>query len=154
MNTETLGDIAQIHFPRSQTTMWADELDEHQQIFLESLFDTVPQLNSVSIIELKIEYGDSVSIRFDLPEYAENPPQKWTSQGYNTVQIQLDFSEVINIDIQLNRSSNINKLINNIEIYKDKEEIINIKLDGSFKGIITAKYGFIQSIQGYINEIN
>jgi len=133
--------------------MWADVLDDHQQIFLKSLFISVPQLNDVNIIELKIEYGDSVSIRFDLPEYAEKPPQKWTKYGYNTVQIQLDFSEVFEVDMQLNRKSNINKCLNNIEIYKDKEEIINIKFDGLFNGLIKANYGFIQSIQGHINEI-
>ncbi|MFD0671647.1 Imm50 family immunity protein [Cohnella sp. GCM10027633] len=133
--------------------MWADALDEHQQIFLKSLFNTVPQLLSVSILEIKIEYGDSVSIRFDLPEYADKPPQKWTNQGYNTVQIQLDFSGVYICDIQLSRNSNSDKHLNNIEIIKNEEEkMINIILDGSFKGKIKADYGFIQSIQGYINE--
>ncbi|GAB6988730.1 hypothetical protein [Paenibacillus pini] len=57
--------------------MWTNVLDGHQQILLKSLFDTLPQLNNVSILELNMQYVDGVSISFDIPVYADQPPQKW-----------------------------------------------------------------------------
>ncbi|MFD0675242.1 Imm50 family immunity protein [Cohnella sp. GCM10027633] len=134
--------------------MWADALDEHQQKFLKSIFNNIPQLTNVNILELRITYNDSVSIRLDLPEYADKPPQKWTDQGYNTVQLQIDFSGVDVFDIQLVRKISGAETVNRIEIIRDSElNKINITLEGTYKGTIKAEHGYIQTIQGYINEI-
>ncbi|MGW4162809.1 Imm50 family immunity protein [Streptomyces sp. NPDC004788] len=47
-----------------------------------------PTLTSVRLHAVEISReGPSLSLRFDLSAYPENPPAKWAAQGYNTVQV-------------------------------------------------------------------
>ncbi|MFD8012315.1 Imm50 family immunity protein [Streptomyces sp. NPDC058955] len=53
----------------------------------------VPDLRGVSLhdIELSRE-GPALNLRFDMPSFPRRPPTKWTTQGFNTVQVTLSLT--------------------------------------------------------------
>ena len=44
--------------------------------------------------------GPEVRLRFDLPEFPTDPPQKWVAQGFNTVQVTLSLVGVRNLSLE------------------------------------------------------
>ncbi|MET9351289.1 Imm50 family immunity protein [Streptomyces termitum] len=56
-----------------------------------------PDLTGLNLhsIEFNRE-GPSLLLRFDMPSYPENPPEKWKKQGFNTIQVTIGLSGVKN----------------------------------------------------------
>lgn len=66
--------------------MWYDCLGRTD--FLKHLYNKIPELKSVFIENFSVTYyGWTVSIVFDMPRWVDVIPEKWKSQGYNSVRI-------------------------------------------------------------------
>jgi hypothetical protein len=124
--------------------MWYDCLDRN--IFIKSLYSEVPYLKDVRIKELSIDdWGNQVKLIFNMPFYAEFPPQKWSTLGYNSVSVEVDLFGIKEIIIK----SSENTYLGDIAIAKDDNNILNVKIIGSVEAIIQAECGLIQRISGY-----
>src|SRR5699024_12716099 len=66
--------------------------------------------------------GRKVTIEFDMPFYAENPPKKWMNLGFNSILVEVDFFDIHEIDLQSIES----KYRADIEIYKDEIDLVNM----------------------------
>jgi hypothetical protein len=128
--------------------MWHENLEKN--FFVLDLYNTIPQLNNVRIAQIKIlDEGDNISLVFDMPYFADRPPQKWVNLGYNTVVVELDFFEIKEVMLK-----SINSRYRcNIEIRKDKDDTYIIDITGSIEAKIKAGVGMIQSIKGYCNQL-
>lgn len=125
--------------------MWYLNVDKNQ--FLISLYDRVPEIKNTRISEVSIhDEGQIVTISFDMPYFADKPPEKWIKFGYNNVHVRLDFSAVH----ELNILSNSHDYKGSIDITKDDSEMIIVKITGTINALIKAESGLIQSISGYI----
>ncbi|TQC41911.1 hypothetical protein EEB14_51975 [Rhodococcus sp. WS4] len=73
---------------------WVDFLHDSQAI--RSIYGAdLPSLSDIDLHEVRLERrGASVFLRFDLDEYPASPPKKWIAQRANTVQLELQFSDV------------------------------------------------------------
>ena len=126
--------------------MWYEALENN--FFLLNLYDDVPKLIDVRISELNIkDEGNRISLVFDMPNYVDNPPKKWTKLEYNTTIVQVDFFGIK----KLNILSFVNSYRGNIIIKKENNLIIT-QINGSTEININAEAGIIQSITGYIKE--
>ncbi|MGW6395867.1 Imm50 family immunity protein [Streptomyces sp. NPDC055103] len=68
---------------------------------IERIYDgNPPELVSVPLhaVDLNRE-GPTLSLRFDMPTFPENPPKKWAAQGFNTVQVTLTLGGVRNVSL-------------------------------------------------------
>lgn len=62
--------------------------------------DEVPSLRDVDVHSLLLyRDGPKLSIRLNLKDYPSNPPEKWSAQGFNTVQIVLSFLDLKSISM-------------------------------------------------------
>lgn len=65
---------------------------------LDSLYETVPQLENVELFSLNLNREASqLQIRFNLSAFPDNPPTRW-HKDFNTVQIQLSFWGIRNFE--------------------------------------------------------
>lgn len=129
--------------------MWYETLERNY--FLINLYENVPELKDVRISKINIhDEGRIVAITFDMPRYAESPPKKWKDFEGNTVSVRVDFSAVHELSLA---SSSIDYK-GDIEVFKDTEELIVIKITGRVNALIKAESGFIQSVTSYLNESN
>lgn len=61
----------------------------------------VPPLTGVRIHALVLDReGPQLRVRFDLPVYPERAPKKWTVQRFNTVQVELAFGGLGEVDLR------------------------------------------------------
>ncbi|MBD5798655.1 hypothetical protein BHU24_23950 [Bacillus pseudomycoides] len=128
--------------------MWYSNLEGNR--FISNLYNEAPSLLDVRIVAVKIEdEGKKISINFNMPKFADNPPKKWKDLNYNTVFVQLDFFDVQELTL---KSSN-DKYRGDINIELDKDGNFNINISGSVCMNIKADYGIIQSVSGYIDTI-
>ncbi|ENQ3105773.1 hypothetical protein ACEOWJ_001760 [Bacillus cereus] len=128
--------------------MWHSDLEGNR--FILNLYKEAPSLLDVRIVAVKIEdEGKKVSINFNMPKFADNPPKKWEQLNYNTVFVQLDFFDIQELTL---KSSN-DKYRGDIHIELDKDEKFNINISGSVCMNFKADYGIIQSVSGYIDTI-
>jgi hypothetical protein len=124
--------------------VWYDVLERNN--FLVSLYNKLPELKNVRIAEMNIhDEGRIISIKFDMPYYAERPPKKWVELGDNTVSVRIDLSAVQ--EINLNSGSSDYRA--DIEILKDESELIVVRITGTVNALIKADSGFVQSVTGY-----
>ncbi|WP_255299180.1 Imm50 family immunity protein [Bacillus pseudomycoides] len=64
--------------------MWYSNLEGNR--FISNLYNEAPSLLDVRIVAVKIEdEGKKISINFNMPKFADNPPKKWKDLNYNTV---------------------------------------------------------------------
>ncbi|AKF31540.1 Imm50 family immunity protein [Bacillus velezensis] len=127
--------------------MWYTKIEESR--FLNSLYNEVPNLENVRIEGIYIkEEGRKVTLHFDMPFYAENPPKKWANLGYNSIALQVDFFDIHSLEMKTTSDT----YRGNIEINNDEEGLLEINVTGEITAKIKADAGFIQSINGYINE--
>ncbi|CRK84582.1 Imm50 family immunity protein [Neobacillus massiliamazoniensis] len=126
--------------------MWYSALERTH--FLKNLYNDVPELKNVRIGEFSVQdEGQIVSISFDMPYYADNPPEKWVKQGYNTINVRLDFTAIRELSLK----SGSQDFRGNIEINKDESDLLQIEITGTINAFIKAESGFLQSVEGYIN---
>ena len=78
---------------------WVNFLLDSQSI--RSIYgECLPPLSDLDLHEVRLDRrGTSVFLRFDLGEYPTSPPKKWIAQKANTVQLELQFSEVSNLTL-------------------------------------------------------
>ncbi|MFD4707215.1 Imm50 family immunity protein [Gottfriedia sp. NPDC058432] len=128
--------------------MWYLSLENN--LFLTNLYNEVPELKNIKIENINIvDGGRKVTLCFDMPIYAENPPQKWVNLGNNTVWVELDFFDISELEIKSMKT--LEKC--DIEIkYVENSFIINIT--GTVDASMIAEYGYIQKVEGYINNLN
>lgn len=127
--------------------MWSEVLERNY--FLTSLYNDLPELKNVRISEVMIQdEGRVVAIVFDLPIYAEKPPEKWRNLSDNTICVRVDFSAVREISI----ASGLAEYKGDIEIFKDELELTVVRITGTVNALIKADSGFVQSVTSYYNE--
>lgn len=127
--------------------MWCDFLSRNY--FLKSLYNEMPELKNVRIEEISIhEEGQMVTITFDMPYYADNPPKKWKELEDNVVLVSLDFFQLQEISITANSSY----YRGDIDIYKDESELIVVKINGTVNALLKAECGLIQTVTTYLKE--
>ncbi|MBZ4222686.1 Imm50 family immunity protein [Bacillus wiedmannii] len=128
--------------------MWYSNLEGSR--FISNLYNEAPSLSDVRIVAVKIEdEGKKISVNFNIPKFADNPPKKWEDLNYNTVFVQLDFFDIQELTL---KSSN-NKYRGDINIELDKDGKFNINILGSVCMNLKADYGIIQSVSGYIDTM-
>ncbi|HDR8172607.1 TPA: hypothetical protein QC096_003841 [Bacillus thuringiensis] len=128
--------------------MWYSNLEGSR--FISNLYNEAPSLSDVRIVAVKIEdEGKKISVNFNIPKFADNPPKKWKDLNYNTVFVQLDFFDIQELTL---KSSN-NKYRGDINIELDKDGKFNINILGSVCMNLKADYGIIQSVSGYIDTM-
>ncbi|MFC6233272.1 Imm50 family immunity protein [Paenibacillus allorhizosphaerae] len=126
--------------------MWHECLSENTDTFITMLYKDVPPLRNLRIEEIKFSReGNRISVGFDFPVFADNPPKKWIERGYTIVFVELDFFDIREVVL---RSSN-NAFRGNIDIDKDDSGILNINISGTVEVQIKAGVGLIQSVRGY-----
>lgn len=127
--------------------MWYEFIDRNR--FLLNLYNSVPLLLNVDIQQLHIlDNGDRVTLKFNMPYYADNPPKKWIDANYNTTVVQLDFF----CTKEINFKSINGKYSGNIEICKDHDGFIHLDIQGGVEVHLIAEASLIQSIDGYYHE--
>jgi hypothetical protein len=127
--------------------MWYNNLDKN--FFIKNLYKDIPKMINTRIDKINIHnQGDRISISFDMPYFADNPPKKWIEANYNTVCVHLDFFDIKNIEL----TSKERTYIGNIDIKKEDDYLI-INISGSVQACITAGGGMIQSVTAYQNNI-
>jgi len=79
---------------------WLDGVDRAQA--LRALFpDGDPSLDAIHMHELTFHRdGPSLALRFDLPAYPSEPPEKWLQAGHNTVQVTLALDGVRSVTLE------------------------------------------------------
>lgn len=125
--------------------MWYEYINH--VIFLKNLYCQVPELVHVRIYKISLEdEGRKVKIVFDMPNFADNIPEKWHNLGYNSLCVEVDFW-FIN-DFQM--SSDHSLMTGDISITKD-DDLIHVFIKGTVNCQFKAEYGMIQKVSGYIN---
>lgn len=128
--------------------MWYEFIDKNK--FLLKLYNSIPLLLNVDIQQLDLsDYGSRITLKFNMPNYADNPPKKWIDANYNTAMIQLDFFCVRKINFK----SSDRKYYGNIEIYKDIDSFIYLDIQGSIELHLIAEACVLQSIEGYCSKV-
>jgi Immunity protein 50 len=75
------------------------ELAENPRAITE-LYSEVPLLQSIRLVEvLLLRDGPRMTIKTDLPRFPDKAPARWKLQGYNEIQLQLDFWGVQSLHI-------------------------------------------------------
>lgn len=65
--------------------MWIDILGNNY--FVNNLYDKIPELDNIRVEEFSLlENGNEIKIIFDMPKFADYPPEKW--KGCNIVSIE------------------------------------------------------------------
>ncbi|WP_157734736.1 Imm50 family immunity protein [Actinopolyspora erythraea] len=70
---------------------WLDAVDDTTE--LKKLYGgKTPSLEGVELHEVKLRQGkEGVSLRFDLAEFPDAPPENWARKEHNTVQLTVRF---------------------------------------------------------------
>lgn len=79
--------------------MWTERLIDSRSIT--SIFGAhAPSLARVTLHELALHRdGPRAIVRFDLPEYPDQPPKKWAAQRFNVVQLQLALDSLEHVEV-------------------------------------------------------
>ncbi|MCB2355757.1 Imm50 family immunity protein [Clostridium estertheticum] len=127
--------------------MWYEYIDKNR--FLLNLYNSIPSLIDVDIHQLNIsDTGDRVTLKFNMPYYADNPPKKWVDSKYNTTVVELDFFCAKEISF---KSTNGN-YHGDIQICKDSDGLIHLDILGNMEVHLIAEACLMQAIDGYCYE--
>lgn len=75
------------------TPNWADLIRNPND--LHALYTELPPLRSVAVRSIHLNhFGPAVTLRIDLPEFPQNPPQEWVAAEFDRFQCQLQFIAV------------------------------------------------------------
>ena len=125
--------------------MWYDYFDNSKS--LQTLYNEIPSLEGIEVRIGSIIIGDErnrVTICFDMPRYADFPPDRWS--GSNTAVVEVDFYGIANLKIST--TSNIYR--GKIAIEKNTEGLLEIRIRGSINLDMVADSGYIQRISAYL----
>ncbi|SDP84357.1 Immunity protein 50 [Actinopolyspora xinjiangensis] len=60
-----------------------------------------PSLEEVELVEVKLRQGkEGVSLRFDLAEFPDSPPESWARKKHNTVQLTVRFVGIVDLSLR------------------------------------------------------
>ncbi|WP_369986720.1 Imm50 family immunity protein [Pseudomonas xanthosomatis] len=80
-----------------------NQLDD--SVLFRKIFSYQVPIGSIFLHAFNIDHLMSdASLRFDIPELPDLPPEKWAHQGFNTCQIGLTLLKVTRLSIQYNYS--------------------------------------------------
>ena len=128
--------------------MWHRVLERNQ--FISRLYHEVPKLINVRIVGIKItDEGRRVSLHFNMPKFAENPPAKWKISGYNTVFVELDFFDIQELKVSYSKEN----LMGNIILEKNEQDKFKVRISGAVNMELVADIGIIQTVSGYIDHL-
>ena len=106
-----------------------------------------PELLDVHVHEVCLHRdGPALRVRLDLPSYPEIPPKKWAAQGFNTVQIEITFSGLR--EVELNGFST--DMMATISIEEDMGVQIHLSAPGSEVRAV-ANTATISKVAAYLN---
>src|SRR5690625_1019051 len=129
--------------------MWHKVINENK--FISLLYDEVPELINVNIINVKLEdQGRKVSLLFVMPEYADHPPKKWHRLKYNSIVVELNFFDVNDLSF----TSTNKDLSGDISIESNDHNTLNTHLSVTLTLNLKASGRLIQKMEGYIDEID
>ncbi len=116
--------------------------------FLKKLYNKIPPLENIVIKDIIIERiwgtANNLNIEFEMPNFVDNVPEKWKKLNYDSVYIELDFCDVMDIFMETKQNFNSSSIeINKIDNIYQVE--LNGKLCLHFK---TEIEGYIQYIRG------
>ena len=127
--------------------MWHKVLERNQ--FISSLYHEVPKLINVRIVGIKItDEGRRVSLHFNMPKFADNPPAKWRKSGYNAVFVELDFFDIQELKVSYSKEN----LMGNIILEKNEQDKFIVRISGAVNMELVADIGIIQTVSGYIDN--
>lgn len=114
------------------------------------------ELNGSIIHEIKFIPGEDnvIELCFDDINFPENPPEKWLNQKYNTAQVRLQFSNVINFSFSYRTS--LTKVQVSISINSINDDKLFLFAASDQNGLILKfnfKWLYIEAITGYISEL-
>lgn len=128
--------------------MWYDCLSGTD--FLKRLYNKIPELKSVIIEKFLVTYyGWTVLMVLDMPRWVDVIPEKWKLQGYNSVQIAIEFSAVTNLAFSAGKGKR-----NDIDMAAMDGNMVKVVMNGGMNGEFIAEAGVIQKITGYINDLS
>lgn len=128
--------------------MWHKFLEKNQ--FISNLYHVVPGLINVRIVAINItDEGRRVSINFNMPKFADNVPSKWSNLGYNTIFVELDFFDVQELNVSYCKES----MKGTVNIEKNDEDKFKVNISGVVNMNLVADIGMIQSVSGYIDNL-
>ncbi|WP_417534256.1 Imm50 family immunity protein [Marinobacterium stanieri] len=110
----------------------------------------LPRLEKLNLHEVTLHHdGPRAILRFDLCNYPNNPPKKWSSLGYNTVQIRLMALGIKSLNISGWGSEN------NISLSLEKnKDIFILKYLGNNGGLeIAADFLILDKVSAYKNDV-
>lgn len=126
--------------------MWYEVINQTE--FLQKLFNNVPDLVNVEILNIQLEENkDRIRISLFIPVIVDNPPLKWKQLNYDSAIVDLDLFIISEFLLRCKSK----KYIANISI-EEHEKNINIKCEGGVDMEICAEIGLIQSIRGCRNK--
>ncbi|MED4462235.1 Imm50 family immunity protein [Metabacillus fastidiosus] len=124
--------------------MWYEHFTNNK--FISMIYTNVPSLKNLRIEKIEISReGDRITVGFDLPFFADEPPKKWLERGYTTTYIEIDFFDIQEVNIK----SSKNTYRGDINIKKDEADIFIVNITGTISAEIKAGSGIIQSVRGY-----
>ena len=128
--------------------MWYEGLERN--FFISKLYSQIPELVNVRIYSLKIlDEGDRITLSFDMPLYADKPPEKWVNQGYNKVFVEIDFFDVHELWFK----SDERRYRGDVKIVQDTGGMFTVEINGTVQAKIKASVGVLQSVNGYLDGI-
>lgn len=69
--------------------------------FLTQIYRTSPDLSKISVHEVSFDREAAVMrLRFDLPDFPINPPETWTENCFNRVQITLNLTDLTFVNVE------------------------------------------------------
>lgn len=126
---------------------WIDCLGN--KLPVNSVYSVAPPLADVRLHEVRLHQdGPRVSLRLDLNEFPENPPQKWAVGKFNRAQLTLVLIDIT--DFQMTGWS-----LNNIgELTLDKYSVgTRLKFTGqSLRIECTTRFIEVETISGYCDS--
>lgn len=124
--------------------MWYEQLNNN--VFIMSLYDTVPELKDVEIEKFIIDYYDNgIKLVINIPYRADNIPIKWKQNKYNAVTIEIDFWVISSFCLSADERRKSVITIEPVDCNK-----IQIVISGGINTHFVAEYGYIQKVSGYI----
>lgn len=111
-----------------------------------SIYPKIPSLNNVRLHEVRLHQdGPTVSLRFDLDSYPDNPPAKWVVGGYNRAQLTLMLIGVFSLQIQGWELDNIG----HIALVRSNE-VVRLEFAGGTTQIVcSSQFVEVEKISGY-----
>ena len=126
--------------------MWLDTIAFKEKIL--SIFHKPPSVDDVYLHEVKLHQdGPHLTLRFNLKDYPEAPPEEWVEKGYNTVQVTLELWSLNAIEIRGFSTENYVRLQ-----LTSSDRGIKFLITGTTNISGSASNGMIQKVSAYCKE--